>query len=134
MMNLAQVLDVPAGEHPDWAQLVNQGLPTKSVEALAERLQVPVGTLAALLPVSLRTLQRRAHQTLPPELSDHLVDIGKVYLRAVDVLKTEEYAADWICSKIPALSYQVPLQLLATRIGTQQVLDVLGRLEHGVFS
>lgn len=43
-------------------------------------------------------------------------------------------AADWLNSKNTALGGVTPRSLLNTGGGTQSVLDVLGRIEHGVFS
>lgn len=40
---------------------------------------------------------------------------------------------DWLKSPNAALGGATPLSLLDTDIGTESVMDTLGRIEHGVF-
>lgn len=55
-----------------------------------------------------------------------------VHARAVEVIGSEERALRWLGSPIPALDYATPVSLLTSEEGRDAVLDVLGRLEHGV--
>ena len=40
----------------------------------------------------------------------------------------------WLHSEIPALGGIRPATLLATEAGRQQVRDILGRIQHGIYS
>jgi putative toxin-antitoxin system antitoxin component (TIGR02293 family) len=42
-------------------------------------------------------------------------------------------AMRWLGRPIPALDYATPVSLLRDKKGRDAVLDVLGRLEHGLF-
>ena len=82
-----------------------------------------------------RTLARRkVSQTLRPDESDRLYRVARVAARAADVLGSSEKAERWLKKPNPALGDEVPLRILDTDIGAQQVEAVLGRIEHGVFS
>jgi putative toxin-antitoxin system antitoxin component (TIGR02293 family) len=50
------------------------------------------------------------------------------------VLGSTDKAARWLHTENRALGGQTPLALLDTDLGTRQVEEVLGRIEHGVFS
>jgi putative toxin-antitoxin system antitoxin component (TIGR02293 family) len=57
-----------------------------------------------------------------------------VFAQAVSVLGSDDKARRWIVKPSRALGGESPLHLLDTDIGTNAVLDELGRIEHGVFS
>lgn len=54
--------------------------------------------------------------------------------RADEVFESRDLAIDWLNSKNAALSGLTPLSLMDTDVGTESVLDTLGRIEHGVFA
>lgn len=56
-----------------------------------------------------------------------------VTCKAEEVFGDPATAADWLNSKNAALGGVTPLSLLSTDAGAQSVLDILGRIEHGVF-
>ena len=58
----------------------------------------------------------------------------RIMIRAVEVLGSREEASRWLHAPNPALGGQTPLELLDTDLGSRQVEDVLGRIEHGVYS
>ena len=45
-----------------------------------------------------------------------------------------EAAIDWLKQPNRALQGETPLSVLDTDIGSEMVTDLLGRIEHGVFS
>jgi len=54
--------------------------------------------------------------------------------RAEEVLGTAEKAARWLKKPNRALGGAVPLAQLDTDIGARQVEEILGRIEHGLYS
>jgi hypothetical protein len=52
--------------------------------------------------------------------------------RAVEVIGDANEAMRWMGTPVRALDYSTPVSLLGTRKGRRAVVDVLGRLEHGV--
>jgi len=49
-------------------------------------------------------------------------------------MRDEEAARSWMNMPIKALSYETPLNYIDTETGIREVEQVLGRIEHGVFS
>jgi len=117
-----------------FAKLVREGLPHASLTALCEVLNVHEQELADVLGIASRPLSRRSGKRLRPDESDRLFRIAKVLTRATEVLGTQEKATRWLKSPQVALGNQEPLYLLDTEIGEDEVLALLGRIEHGVVS
>lgn len=114
---------------------VRQGLPYAALEAVAERLALDRREVSATLDLPERTLARRKHERrLQPAESDRLVRLARVAAQATEALGDAERAARWLHRPNRALGGVAPLVLLDTDIGAQQVEELLGRIEHGVYS
>lgn len=111
---------------------VRRGIPARSFVRLCEVLDVPRERLARVVQVPLRTLARRT--TLKPDESERILRIGRLYERACEVLGSPEAARRWLGRPLRALGGVVPLEHADTEPGAREVEDVLGRIEHGVFS
>jgi len=72
-----------------------------------------------------------APQPLPTEQSERT--ISTVAKRAIEVLGSEDEAMRWLGSPIRALDFATPISLLASKLGTKRVYDVLGQMEYGVW-
>jgi putative toxin-antitoxin system antitoxin component (TIGR02293 family) len=135
---LAKTLGIKGPQSPlDLIETIRQGLPKQALERLAKALRVKVLDLEHILPVSRRTLQRYEQQDLkclPKELSDHMLQVAKVYVRAVEVFEDEKRALEWLQAPIVALGGRIPMSLLDTSTGVDLVLTELGRIEYGVFA
>ena len=71
---------------------------------------------------------------LNPATSDRLYRLAKVYAMAVEVFAGKEEAQKWLHTPQIGLNNRIPLELIATEAGSQEVKNLLGRIEHGVFS
>ncbi len=119
----------------DWVAIVREGLPARVLDALAMNLELTRGELAAALGIAERTLARRRKEGIfTAEESAKLLRLARVARRAAEVFEMGEAAVDWLKRPNRALGSARPLDLLDTDIGGENVVDVLGRIEHGVFS
>jgi putative toxin-antitoxin system antitoxin component (TIGR02293 family) len=114
---------------------VRAGLKFAALEALQRRYQIPLAQLQTLLDISDRTLaRRRRQQWLNKAESDRLYRIARLGARAEEVLGSIASAERWLKEPQPALGSETPLSMLDTDEGAQLVGDLLGRIEHGVYS
>ena len=114
---------------------VRAGLPYAAIEALATRFSIPHEAVCRLLHIPPRTLARRKKEgRLRADESDRLLRLGRVAARTEEVLGTAEKAASWLKKPNRALGGAVPLAQLDTDIGARQVEEILGRIEHGLYS
>ena len=66
--------------------------------------------------------------------SDRRLRLTRVMARAESVLGSTDKAGQWLRKPNRALRGVAPVDLLDTDRGAQEVLAVLGRIEHGVYS
>lgn len=91
--------------------------------------------LAGLLRVNPRTLQRRMDSgVLDLSESERLWELSRLFYRAVDVLESQAAAVHWFKNPIQALGWATPLAYAGTVVGLRELENVLGRIEHGVYS
>ena len=125
----------PRPDAADMLDLVRTGLPYQALESIRERLELSLPEAAYVLHVPLRTLARRRHgRKLDAAESDRLYRLARIAAQAVAVLGTEAKAVAWLRRPNRALNGAVPFGLLDTDLGSRQIEDVLGRIEHGVVS
>ncbi|RII27340.1 MAG: hypothetical protein CXR31_08840 [Geobacter sp.] len=129
---LAEILGVEDQQQLPRTIVLN-GLDYSAIERLAELYDLKISEFCNLLPVSQKTLERHKEKRLGIDLADHLVLLGGVYERALEVMETREYALNWLKTPNYAFSYTRPLDLLRTFAGGADVLDELGRIQHGIF-
>lgn len=115
-------------------ELTRHGLPGRAIDTLAEVLGITITELSLYLHVSGRTLMRHREKLLDKHLSDHLITVGTVVARCTELFQSREKAARWLKTPSIALGNCRPLDLLDTTAGATMVLNLLGRIEHGVFS
>jgi putative toxin-antitoxin system antitoxin component (TIGR02293 family) len=117
------------------ADRVREGLPYATLDALAERLDIPVRDLTTVLGLPDRTMARRKREgKLRAGESDRLLRVARVAALAEEILGDKAKAARWLRRPNRALGGKTPLAALGTDLGASQVETVLHRVEHGVFS
>ena len=89
---------------------------------------------ADYLAISLRTLQRKrdsqAKLSIPE--GDRLFRIARIFAHAVSVLEGEEMARKWLHRAQRGLGGRVPLEVIQTEAGAQEVEDLLEKIEYAV--
>ena len=61
-------------------------------------------------------------------------NLQKLVSRTQEVFEDKEVAVQWLESPNPILNNKKPIDLATTDAGLNEVLQLLGRLEHGIFS
>ena len=130
-LNLEQEIKSPY----DLMDLARQGLLKNAIDSLAQLLELSTRDLVQYLHISERTLQRyEDNKKLSPELSDHLIQIARVYAKAIDVFENPQKAVKWLKYPSHALGGVTPISCLDNFSGIELVLDELGRIEYGVYA
>ena len=116
--------------------VVREGLPPSSVDRIAEYYSLSKKQLSELLGISVRTLERHQKSNRPLSLvqSDRLLRYARIAARAEEVFKEVESAQNWLKRPNQALNGEIPLNLLDTEAGVEQVDDLLSRIEYGIHS
>ena len=114
---------------------VRKGLVLGEFTALRELLGINEEALAEVLGMSRTTLHRRKKVgRLDSTESERVIRLTRIFTRAETVLGGPEAARAWLKAPVRALGGETPLSYCDTEVGAREVEDLLGRLEHGVFS
>lgn len=116
------------------AAVIRKGLSYRHADVARRRLGLTVAEFSKLLGVTPRTLARAETSKLSPAASDRVARIVRVFDRASAVMGSGDLAVRWLHQPNTALAGAPPLQWLGTDPETDEVLNVLGRIEYGVFS
>jgi putative toxin-antitoxin system antitoxin component (TIGR02293 family) len=120
---------------PETVATIRAGLPMVEFEALQELLGLGAEELAGHLCISRSTLiRRRKARRLDMQESDRLLRYARLYARAEEALGGAESAREWLRTPARALGYVSPLEFAETEAGARETENLLGRIEHGVFS
>lgn len=116
---------------------VKAGLPLAEFDALRELLGLTVEGLADKIGISTATLSRRRQSGRPLDAghSDRLVRFARLFRLATELHDGDEEAArDWLRKPARALDGETPLDHADTEAGAREVENLIGRLEHGVYT
>lgn len=118
------------------ARRVEEGFSYGALERLRKNVGLSTDAVADLARIKRRTLDRRKERgRLGPEESDRLLRVTRVFGRAIGLFEGDVGAAKrWLSSPRRALGGAAPLDMAKTEVGAREVEDLVGRLEHGVFS
>lgn len=120
----------------DLIRHVERGLPFQTLTSFVETSGIALPAVSDVIGIPERTLARRkASGRLAPDESERLVRIALLFEKAVDLFEGDQAAASaWLMTPKRALRQQTPLAYARTELGARMVEDLIGRLEHGVFS
>jgi len=114
---------------------IKAGLPMRSFEHLGREIALSTSSLAEVAGISPRTLARRREQgRLTPAESERVCRLAFLFEKATQVLGAGDEARRWFTTSKTALKGRSPIEYSDTEVGAREVEDLLGRLEHGVFS
>ncbi len=125
---LDKIYRAPALEQ--WERL-SRGLPAPVFRAVAQSLGAPVKKLAAWLELPERTLRSRPGLTAAE--SEKSFRAYRVFRQAQEVLEGEEEARHWLTTPKRALGGRTPVELLKSDVGANEVLNLLGAIDEGVY-
>ena len=114
---------------------IKEGLSVKAFDRLCKNLDISEKALAKTLNIAISTLARRKKSgRMTFEESERIYRIARLYDRAVEVFGDKKMGRKWLKEPAWALGDIPPLEFAETELGAQEVDDLLGRIEHGVFT
>jgi len=130
-----QSLGVRPKSREDAIGILKKGLQVSSFEKLQKGMDISSADLTRVTNIAMRTLQRRRKQgRFKTDESERLLRLAVLFDKAIEALGSVAAAREWMKSPQKALAGQTPLEYSATEPGAREVEDLLGRIEHGVFS
>jgi putative toxin-antitoxin system antitoxin component (TIGR02293 family) len=130
----------PAGdevrETGRWHDRILAGLDFGAVDNVKAHAALTDAELARLLGMGEATLRRAraSRATLDAATSDRLYRLSKLVAVAEEALEGADNALQWLRRPQPALAGAVPLDLLVTQAGADEVETLLRRIDFGVYT
>lgn len=134
-MGGASVVGSPKSDF-EFIEIIRLGLPSKVIECVVKSSAVSEEVIYKSLRIAKRTAARRkaSAAALKPAESELIYRFSKVLVTATEILGERDKAREWLLSGNRALNGDRPIDLLDTGIGFEDVMDVLHRIEFGVYS
>lgn len=130
------LLGLQTFDWPDLLAAVRRGLPFSALAHLRANAELPEETMLRWLQLAPRTLHRRKQQgRFEPEESDRLIRAARILGKAIEMFEGDRgEAVEWLLTGQTAFGGSVPIDIAQTEVGAREVENLLGRLEHGVYS
>lgn len=131
-----KLIGIKVKDSVELVKQVEKGLPFSTVEALRQQMDLASKDMARLLDIKFRTyLRRKEAGRLQPAESDRVLRASRLFARAQDLFDGDQEAArGWLMKPQRALGGATPLEIAKTEVGAREVEQIIGRLEHGVFT
>ena len=111
------------------------GVSKKDLENLKTKTRLDYEKLAILLSTNRATLiNKKGAELFSPALSERIVGIADVYSYGFEVFEDEGKFNEWVFRPNQALGGIQPFEMLDNQFGREEVKNVIGRIEYGVYS
>ena len=129
-------LGLKASSSGDLIRQVRRGFSFRTLLDLQTRVGVPLAEIASIIDLPPRTLARRKSSgRLSSDESEKLLRLSAVFEQAVALFEGDQTSAlRWLTTPKKEIENETPLAYARTELGAREVEDLIGRLEHGVFS
>jgi putative toxin-antitoxin system antitoxin component (TIGR02293 family) len=115
---------------------VQRGFSFKSLEAFSAETGFAPVEIASIVGIPERTFARRKLSgRLSPDESERLLRVSTIFEKAVGLFEGDvPESLEWLTQPKKALGDKVPLSYARSELGAREVENLIGRLEHGVFT
>jgi len=117
-------------------RMLEAGLPVAVIDNIRHWSAMTRAEVMRVTGINERNIARRksAGKSLSPDESERIARFVRVMDAAVQLHGgSKEAATYWLSQPVKGLG-NIPITMLTTESGALDVLDLIGRLEHGVFS
>lgn len=115
--------------------LIDGGISKKALESFKEKAQLDYNQLAEFLNVARATLiNKKGEDKFNRDVSDKIVSLVDVYSYGYEVFEERTKFNQWIFRPNKALGNQPPFNFLHNSFGRQEIKNLIGRIDYGIYS
>ncbi len=116
-------------------EIVREGVSKKDLEHLKEKAELDYDKLAKALSVTRATLiNKQKEKKFGLVLSEKIVGLADIYSYGYEVFENEDRFNQWMFTSNQALGGKTPYELIDNQFGREEVRNVIGRIDYGVYS
>lgn len=111
------------------------GISKKDLEILKLRTDLDYDELAKVLSVTRATLiNKKGEEKFNITLSERIIGLADIYSYGYEVFENEEKFNQWMFRANPALGGKTPYEVCNNQFGREEVKNIIGRIDYGVYS
>lgn len=115
--------------------IIRDGITKNDLELLKDKTELDYTMLAKALSVTRATLiNKKRGQKFGPGLSEKIVGLADLYSYGFEVFEDEDRFNQWMSAPNRALGGQIPYDLIDNQYGREEVKNLIGRIDFGVYS
>ena len=116
-------------------QLSKSGVSKKYLEKVKEKTMLDYQKLAVVLSINRATLiNKKQDEKFSPAQSERIIGLEALYNQGLEVFQDKEKLNDWLNAPNRALGGKMPYEVMDNQFGREEVLNLLGRIQWGVYS
>lgn len=127
----------PTSSGPDLNAVLQEGLPINVVEKIQDWSTFAKGDILRIAGIQIRSYSRRrsGNGRFTADESQRIARFVRVMDGAVNLFNGDiDKATQWMKHPARALGYVTPESMLETESGALDVINLIGRIEHGIVS
>ena len=111
------------------------GVTKKDLENLKLKTMLDYNKLAKALSVTRATLiNKKKQEKFNAALSERIIGLADIYSYGYEVFENEERFNEWMLKPNHALNGKTPFELMDNQFGREEVKNIIGRIDYGVYS
>lgn len=115
--------------------IARTGISKKALETLKEKTELDYDKLAVALAVTRATLiNKKGDEKFNTSLSERIIDLANIYSYGYEVFEDVTRFNQWMFRPNRALGGQSPYDLIDNQFGREEIRDIIGRIDYGVYS
>ncbi|MEO9069489.1 MAG: antitoxin Xre/MbcA/ParS toxin-binding domain-containing protein [Ginsengibacter sp.] len=115
--------------------IVRDGVSKKDLELLKSKADLDYTMLAKALSVTRATLiNKKRGEKFNSGLSEKILGMADLYSYGFEVFENEDRFNQWMARPNKALGGQIPYDLIDNQFGREEVKNLIGRIDYGIYS
>ena len=129
--------NIPETQMTDFEKMhvIKDGISKEDLENFKKKAMLDYDKLAKALSVTRATLiNKKKQEKFNPLLSERILSLADIYSYGYEVFEDEARFNKWMFSSNRALGGSTPFDLSSNQFGREEIKNLIGRIEHGVYS
>ena len=115
--------------------VIKDGISKEDLENFKKKAALDYDKLAKALSVTRATLiNKKKQEKFNAVLSERILSLADIYSYGYEVFEDEERFNKWMFSPNRALGGNMPYELANNQFGREEIKNLIGRIEYGVYS
>lgn len=116
-------------------KIVRDGVSKSYLATLKEETSLDYDALAQALSVTRSTLiNKKGDQKFNDHVSERIIAVAEIYSFGYEVFENKEHFNKWMFAPNQALGGAVPFHFMDNQFGRDEIRNLIGRIEYGVYS